>query len=47
MPQPIADFDAVDAVDIRSQVDTADAAGTKEWIQWNALDRYDPAALPR
>ncbi|WP_196798826.1 hypothetical protein [Burkholderia diffusa] len=43
----VADLDAVDAADIRSQVDTADAAGTKEWLRWNTLDRYDVAALPR
>ncbi|OXH84342.1 hypothetical protein CA830_31960, partial [Burkholderia multivorans] len=43
----VADLDAIDAADIRSQVDTADAAGTKEGLRWNTLDRYDVSGPPR
>ncbi|WP_239511532.1 putative glycoside hydrolase [Burkholderia sp. JP2-270] len=41
------DVHATGAADIRAQLDTADAAGTKEWMPWNTLDRYDPAVPPR
>ena len=37
----------IDVVGLRTQLDSADALGTKEWMQWNRLDRYDPAVLPR
>lgn len=37
----------IDVAGLRSQFDSADALGTKEWMQWNRLDRYDPAVLPR
>ncbi|MBU9618518.1 hypothetical protein [Burkholderia multivorans] len=43
----VADLDAIDAADIRSQVDTANAAGAKEWLRWNTLDRYDVSGPPR
>lgn len=37
----------IDVAGLRTQLDSADALGTKEWMQWNRLDRYDPAVLPR
>lgn len=45
--RPIPDPDAIDVAGFRAQRDSADAAGTKEWMQWNRLDRGDPAVPPR